>query len=961
MADAGQPAVFTIPVHRSFADALANGLIAQSKGDGMALARGTILVPNNRAAKAITDAFVRRAENGLLLPRIVPVGDIGDEALGPVFDTGADPLPPAIDPIQRRLVLARLVQEERAIVRAPVDAAEALRLATDLAATLDQLLAAEISPSAWRDVQPDELSKHWQSSLNLFRVLTDRWPAEQARLGVMDGAARRNILLARAADHWRDHGSAGFVVAAGITTAASAVARLLYTVARMPRGMVVLPGLDIASPDEEWAAIHEENLENHPQHHLRIVLDGMRVARSDVKRWRWGDRRARLAVRARVVSNVFTPARFTAKWQGLAPAQLALKDVTSAEFATPADEAQAIAIALREVLETPGKTAALVTPDRMLAGRVTAHLKRWGIDADDSAGRPLSATPPGTLILAVAAAAAERFAPVALLSLLKHPLVKEGEARAGWLDDARTLDRVLRGPRPAPGIAGLNACLTGPERACWEKVSPLLEPLEAAFAPRAARLIDLIDAIRSGVERLAGDAAWRGPAGRAAAALFDALTAFGDDGPQDFGSDGLVPLLRQFMSEIAVRPPQGGHPRIAIWGLLEARLQQADLLVLSGLNEGIWPAAIAADPWLAPRVRQDLGLGGLERRVGLAAHDLATALGARAVLLTRARRDDQSPTIASRFWLRLEAMTGGLARDARLSALALGIDLAPAVARAPRPAPAPPSAVRPRLISVTDVDRLNADPFAVYAKAMLKLRPFDDLDAEPGPAWRGSAVHAVLDDWIRHDGSDPAKLQGRIAALLSDASAHPLLGALWGPRLTLAIDWVAAQVATDRAAGRHVIASEVEGCIDIAGVRLRGIADRIDRIDGALAIVDYKTGKAPSPKAVAAGYSMQLGLLGLIAERGGFARIAGHVSRFEYWSLARDGKDGFGKRTSPVGGKSGIAEADFVGLAAAQFADAAARWLTGDAPFTAKLVPEYAIYEDYDHLMRRDEWYGREN
>ncbi|WP_293883898.1 double-strand break repair protein AddB, partial [Sphingomonas sp.] len=733
MAERVTPAVYTIPVHRSFADALVNGLIAMFGHDRMALARGMILVPNNRAARALTDAFVRRAEGGLLLPRLVAVGDVGEEALGAAFDPAdAAPVPPAVDPLQRRFILARLIQQERAIARSQVDAAEALRLATELAATLDQLLAEEIAPGRLREVQVRaELSVHWQKSLDLFAVLLDRWPEELARIGRIDLVTRRNILLRRTAENWAVSPPPDFVVAAGITSSAKLVKHLLYTVSRMARGMVVLPGVDLASPDEEWDAIHSKDMESHPQYHLRTVLDALRVNRSDVKRWRWGDGRARLAVRARAVSNAFAPAQFTAKWNILPPQQVRLKGVTNAVFATPADEAQGIAIALREALETPTKTAALITPDRILAERVVAHLKRWGIDADDSAGRALGDTPAGTLILAVATAAVERFAPVALLALLKHPLV-QSEGRGDWLNGARDLDLAVRGPRPAPGLAGLSAFLEAGEKrtsvlrnrakSWWNDVIPLLKPLETAFAEPRSTLGSQIEAVRVGVQTIAGDAAWAGPAGRAAADLFDALAANSDEGPHDFDSDALVPLLRQLMGEIAVRPPQGGHPRIAIWGLLEARLQQADLLILGGLNEGNWPASPAPDPWLAPRVRIELGLGGLERRVGLAAHDLATALGGREVLITRARRDARSPTIASRFWLRLDAMTGGIEHDDRIVALAAAIDTPDTPApMTRRPAPTPPAALRPRRISVTDVDRLQADPYAFYAKAMLKL------------------------------------------------------------------------------------------------------------------------------------------------------------------------------------------------------------------------------------------------
>jgi ATP-dependent helicase/nuclease subunit B len=414
------------------------------------------------------------------------------------------------------------------------------------------------------------------------------------------------------------------------------------------------------------------------------------------------------------------------------------------------------------------------------------------------------------------------------------------------------------------------------------------------------------------------------------------------------------------MAAVAVRPPYGQHPRIFIWGLIEARLQQADLMILGGLNEGTWPALPTPDPWLAPRLRHELGLPSLERRIGLSAHDLACALGGREVLVTRARRDARAPAIASRFWLRLEAMTGGLSRSGQHRRWAQGIDRPDAYRPAARPAPQPDAALRPRSISVTEVDRLKADPFAFYARKMLRLTPLDMPDADPGAAWRGTAVHAVLEAWMKEDGCDPAKLRRRADQLLAESAAHPLMRALWQPRLMEAIDWIASEVAANTERGRLPLRAEAWGESEIAGVTLQGMADRIDRLaDGSLAIVDYKTGTPPGPTAVAEGYSMQLGLLGLVAERGGFEGIAGVPVCFEYWSLAKKaGKLGF--VASPVGGRSGFDPADFTRLAERNFIAAAERWLTGPAPFTAKLHPEYSPFGDYDQLMRLDEWYGRE-
>ena len=972
------PAVFTIPPHRAFADALAAGLIARYRRGPTGLAQGLVLLPNNRAARAIQDAFLRRSGGGLLLPRLVPIGDPDlDERIGGALEPidAAAPIPPAIEPLERLLLLARLVQRHQR-----VDAAEAMRLAEDLARTLDQLLIEEVDPARLAGFAADlpDLSLHWQKSLDQLRLILSDWPAQLAARGRIDLADRRNRLLAAIAARWRERPPAGFVCAAGIDVAAPAVARLLRVVARLPEGLVVLPGLDPLMPEEEWRALgpHDPDpgtgrrrpaIETHPQFHLKLLLERMGVARGEVMRWRRGGGRDAPAARSRAIAHAMAPPLFTRKWQTLPPRERRLTGVRALELADPAEEAQAIAIALREALETPARTAALVTPDRMLARRVSAHLRRWGIEADDSAGRPLSQTPPGAFLLALAAAAAEHFAPVPLLALLKHPLTAAGEGRREWLDGVRLLDLALRGPRPPAGLDGIGRLLAGGEaETWWRQAESLLRPLEQAFQRQppepperiGGTLETLLAALREAAFALAGDGVWAGQAGRAAAELFGSLEAAAGEGPERIRPAELPLLLERLLAAQAVRPPYGRHPRIFIWGLIEARLQRADLTILAGLNEGVWPALPAPDPWLAPRLRAELGLPSLERRIGLAAHDFAGALGAPRVLVTRARRDARAPAIASRFWLRLEAMTGGVTRAPLIRKWARGLDRPAAHRPAARPAPAP--AGRPRRISVTEVDRLKADPYAFYARRILGLRALEPVDADPTAAWRGSAVHQVLEQWMKEDDCDPAKLGPRAEALLAGAAAHPLMRALWQPRLLEAIAFIAAEVETNRRAGRRPLAAEAEGRCELAGVELRGVADRIDICaDGSLAIVDYKTGKPPSPKAVAEGFSLQLGLLGLIAEQGGFEGVEGAAACFEYWSLARRaGRLGY--VAGPVDSRTRLDPAEYIAHARRHFIAAAGKWLTGSEPFTAKLHPEYAPYGDYDQLMRLDEWYGRE-
>jgi ATP-dependent helicase/nuclease subunit B len=217
-------------------------------------------------------------------------------------------------------------------------------------------------------------------------------------------------------------------------------------------------------------------------------------------------------------------------------------------------------------------------------------------------------------------------------------------------------------------------------------------------------------------------------------------------------------------------------------------------------------------------------------------------------------------------------------------------------------------------------------------------------------------VHEVLQLWLQQDGCAADALIPRAEALLRSEAVHPLLRALWQPRVMEAIRWIAAEVEKDRAEGRLPYKAEAEGGTEIAGILLKGKADRIDRLpDGALAIIDYKTGQAPKLNAVEAGFALQLGLLGLIAEAHGFPDVTGRVRTFEYWSLAKDGGT-FGKR---VRADKNLGPDDFLAHARRNFEQAAGDWLTGKRPFTAKLNPAYAPYGDYNQLMRLEEWYGR--
>ena len=988
------PTVFTIPPHVAFVDALAAGLLART-ADPLALARTTVLLPNRRAVRALTDAFVRASGGGLLLPRMAPVGDAdGDDLADGVADL-AD-RPPPIDPTKRRLLLAQLVRRRwRAL-----SAIEALRLADQLAAALDAIAFEEADAGRIAVFAPDDMAHHWEKTLEFLRVMLDVWPPVLAAHGEVDPATDARARLDALTARWTRMPPPEPVVAAGFAAAAPPVARLLHAVARLPHGLIVVPGLDTGMSDAAWGAIRcrrtdpdhrgPEN-EEHPQFTLKCLLDALGVARGEVEPWPYEGRADAVGSvgaagvagsvgaadaagsvgaadgpsdRARVVAEAMAPAAFTGAWRDAPVAPGPFAGVRTVVAATPAEEAQVVALALRRALETSGMTAALVTPDRGLARRVAAHCRRWGIAIDDSAGTPLKVTPPGALFLGLVEAAARGFGAVPLLGLLKHPLVRGGDARVGWLANVRALDLALRGVRPAPGLDGIGARiddeapgLTG----WWGEVAALLDPLERRFATPLVAFADLVADLRITAVALCGDDLWRGPAGRALADVVAALEVHGGHLDPFVPADAPA-LVAAFLGETPVRRAYGGHPRLAIYGTLEARLQRADLTILGGLNEGVWPARPVPDPWLAPKLRQHLALPSLERRIGLAAHDFVSALGGPAVLLTRARRDDGAPAVPSRFWLRLHARASDVIRpdDALLTA-ARGLDAAAVVTPAARPAPAPRAALRPRVLSVTAAERLKTDPYAFYARAMLHLKPLKPLDEDPSAADRGIAVHAILQEWVERGDADPATLPRFTEAGLLAWSGQPLMRALWAPRVRRAMEWAGSTMDAWVADGWMPLVAEAGGTLDLAdGIRLTGKADRIDRrVDGSLAVLDYKTGQPPSHAQVAGGFALQLGLLAWLAEAGQLAGVGrAPVAALRFWKLGGGTTAGFvkdplkhGREVTPVADHVAATQAAFLGLCDTM--------LLGDAPFVAKAHPEYAVGTDYDHLARVLEWLGR--
>ncbi|RIV90009.1 double-strand break repair protein AddB, partial [Aurantiacibacter xanthus] len=406
MSERPGPNVYSIAAHRGFADALVAGLVPRYGDDSFGLARLTLLVPSTRAARTITEAFVRHAgetgTSGLLLPRMVQVGDLDlDEALGPLFDSlGAGAaVPPAADPVRRTLKLAQLIGEVEG--DAASTGAALMRLAAETGRVIDRLLIEDIQP---QDLLGERVlgilaanSDHWRSNLALFAKVQLLWRDQLDQRGEIDMSARRNLLFRTAARRLREAAPGHPIVAAGVTSAAPALAEMLRTIAHLPQGAVILPDFDLSMDAEVWdelghagdPALEEpfgrDDAITHPQYHLKLLLGRMGIAREEVRAWHRAGLGKGPPERSHAISSLFLPPLASRRWAALPAKQRRLAGVRLIEAGNPEEEAQAIALLVREALATPERRVAVVTPDRGLAARVSQHLRRWNVRADDSA------------------------------------------------------------------------------------------------------------------------------------------------------------------------------------------------------------------------------------------------------------------------------------------------------------------------------------------------------------------------------------------------------------------------------------------------------------------------------------------------------------------------------------------------------------------------------------------------
>ncbi len=869
------PRLFGLPPGADFPLGVLRGLEARLDGQPPeAWARVEIFVNTRRMQRRLKTLF----DDGpaRLLPRLRLVTDLADDVL-------LSDIPPPASPLRRRLeltqLIAKLLDQEPDL--APRGAL--FDLADSLAALMDEMQGEGVPPEKIRALDVSDQSGHWQRSLK-FVQLIEAFFANSAQ--DPDGEARQRMVIERLRGRWETAPPEHPVIVAGSTGSRGATGLLMKAVARLPQGAVILPGVDFDMPAAIWDRLHDAmTAEDHPQFRFARLLRTLTARPDDIVAWH--ETPPASPARNRLISLALRPAPVTDQWlsegrrlDGLAEATA---NMTLIQAESPRAEAEAIALALRAAADR-GRTAALITPDRTLTRQVTAALDRWGITPDDSAGRPLPLSAPGRFLRHVAELFGKRLSAEALLTLLKHPLtnstgvaaVSHGEAeslRGAHLRYTRELELRLRrhGP-PFPGPADLVAWAAGgsEERQAWAAwLATLLDGLEeVGERPLSAQLthhIALAEALAAGPGAEGSGGLWERSAGIEARRWVTELQREAAHGgllsPSDYAS-----LFHAVLQRGEVRDAVGTHPGIMIWGTLEARVQGAELVILGGLNEGVWPEAAKPDPWLNRKMRHDAELLMPERRIGLSAHDFQQAVAAPEVILTRAVRDAEAQTVPSRWVNRLTNLLVGLSKESaaaletmkargdRWLRMAERLNTPEAnVAPAKRPCPSPPVAMRPKELSITEIQRLIRDPYWVYARRVLGLRALESLKPAADAPLRGIVVHKVLGRFIDEgpvtgSESDHARLVATMDEVLSEEVPWPATQRLWRARLLRVANWFIAGEA-DRQSDREPIAQERKGALSLPDVEvtLAGRIDRVDRLpDGSLAIYDYKTGSVPT-------------------------------------------------------------------------------------------------------------------
>jgi len=987
--------VYTIASDAPFLDILAKAVLRgfpYAEGHHhLSLAAWTILVPTRRAARALQDKLlIESGKPALVLPQVRSINEFDEDILE--VQRSYEGFPDAISDIGREFSLMALIDgwvrehPQLRLARELSDAPQQIQsLAVSLANLIDDLEIEEVSFDRLPEAYLIDLAVHREAILSLFDLVSKKLPTQLLGENLMGGKERRSRLIRLEAKRLTENPPAGPVIAAGSTGTIPATRELLKAISTLENGAVILPALDEGMDAKSWEAVSPQ----HPQFAIKQLIEAIGVERENIITLGTasGDR-------AWLASELMRPSDVSDDWQQALAGQdgrikKALENVSLVEARDKNDEASIIALMMRQAFENPTGDMALITDDRGLARRVKANLSRWNIGVDDSAGEPLGRFGAASLLILLMDVVEENFSAAALQNLFSHPLATFGFERTGFTASARQIEVALF--RSLPMIHGLEGLLPSFDlalkeakgdshphpivahlkendwlemRKCLARVVEILGPL----SPRSVTTFgEHLNGLMSVAEKISGDAFWSGPGAEELEALVETLRQESPRLPVcSFARAGAT--IRRHLQRIPVRDIRNAGTRLSILGLLEARLVHPQTVILGGLNEGTWPRLPDPGPWLNRPMRDVFGMQQPELRIGQEAHDFVQAFGAPQVFLTWARRDGMDPAIPSRWILRLQTILKAAGHkpwdipSEPWQAWAARLDQADNVRPTPqgKPQPRPPVDARPKRISVSRVETLIRDPYAIYADAVLKLKPLPNIAAAPDAALRGTLFHKVIGDFFTlYPKALPGDAVEKFIALGEEVFRpfrnDPEIMGFWWARFQRLARWIVENEVFLRSDVAEVIA-EVKGSLPLkigeADFTLSGRADRIDIFsDGRARIVDFKTGAIPSGPKIKEGFSPQLTLEAAMLEQGAFEHVGGHETSDLTYIRITGG--------IPPGELKSV-DIEPMTVAREHLARLKGLLEKYQSP-TLAYLPRYAIENveavcDYDHLSRYREW-----
>ncbi|MBR2922792.1 MAG: PD-(D/E)XK nuclease family protein [Alphaproteobacteria bacterium] len=949
--------IFNVSSSNCFVEILAEKLLNDYQNNILELSKVLILLPNRRAQRSLSDAFVKL--NGMtptLLPQMRAIGDVSEDEImlsGQNVQNEFVNLPEVIDPKERTMLFMRLIMSRyKDFGLEKVSLSQACSLALELGGLIDTAQMYGLDWSNLKNLAPEEYAEHWQETLRFLEIITQYWPSILHERGVIDASERKNKLINIQCSIWQEQKPLQRIIIAGTTAVSPAMKNLVKTVLDLENGEVWLAGLDKELEEESFEIIDE----THSQYELKQLLDFLEIKRNEIEDVVESVNRPR----EKLISEIMRPAISSDKWLELEGVleKGTFDGIKVVECDDLRLESIAIGIMIRKALEEKEKTIALVTPDRNLARRVACELKRWNIEVDDSAGIPLSLTPWGVFMRLCVTAVLSDVSREKILALMKSKIFTMGKDKSETEDAVTCLDKLLwRNDEKNEQAEKLLADF-------YEKATKFVKLLKDEKALLKDILTEHIlfaeslvcDNVLSGEENL-----WKGDDGQIGAGFMADWIAKADV-LGEIETKEYLQLFETMMSYIMVRRTRNTHNRVRILGPMEARLNHYDEIILGSFNEGMWPSSPKADPWMSRPMKKDFGFESPEKQIGVLGLDFANLLGAKNVCITRAKTNNDTPTIKSRWLMRLETIIQALKfeqkylYDNEIAKLAKLLDKESGYYKIEAPCPKPPVSARPRKMSASAFEKLLRDPYGVYAEYILKLKPLEALNKEKDMRDFGNLVHNVLEEFnkaypscLPENTADVLIKMVRKAFAKSDMQKEKL--SFWVPKAEKMMAWVAKEEESYRHEVEKVN-NEVWGsfCIDdLPGGKFEvyARADRIDKlIGGKVNIIDYKTGSARTKNEVKKGYAPQLPIEGLIAERGGFDGVEkAKVDSLMYWKLG-DKKVCVAEDIDDILHKTEAHIREVVNL----FDFETTGYLSRPNP---KEVPEYS---DYEHLARVKEW-----